>query len=227
MSNIGTEINPIILTPESSSPSLAMNDLYSKRDFLLECTRLGMTGQNIEDLNRDFQESNYVLNVISNPYLDANLVKMALFLYTKLDEEGSIFVVSRSEVDEVNLEYYGSDGNIYLKSRDGYVDVKPYNFNDIRILSGEIFDVLNMVLSFPRLTGSLRTLHRFSYITVTDINEHNTVDGVKLLREKLKNKKITSDKCHKYTLGRSPLKHIRISNYMRAVDLSDRWIYSE
>ncbi|MDI5862136.1 hypothetical protein, partial [Shewanella xiamenensis] len=59
-----------------------------------------------------------------------------------------------------------------------------------------------------------------------DINIHNTKSGLISLRKDLKDKAKTAEKCKSLTLGRSPLKHIRISKYMRKANISDRWVWA-
>jgi hypothetical protein len=227
MSVIGTQNNPIILTPEVSSPLMESNDVYSKRSGLLEFTKLGLLEQSLENVNRASDESTYILNVISNPYLDVNAVKIALYLYAKLPFSGDIFVVSQTDADYINLENYGEDGSLYLSVNNGCKNLDVYNFEDTTFLSTVLLDRINVAPSIPRLTGYLRTLHSFSYISITDINSHNTLNGLRMLKTQLKSNMINSEKCKTLTQGRSPLKHIRISNYMSKIDLSKKWLWAD
>ncbi|MGI2166734.1 hypothetical protein ACRN9L_12275 [Shewanella oncorhynchi] len=227
MSFIGTQDNPVILTPEVSSPFVESNDVYSKRSKLLESTKLGLLEQNLENVNRAADESTYILNVISNPHLDVNAVKIALYLYAALPSAGDIFFVSQIDMDYFNLEHYGEGECLYLGVNNGCRSLDVYSFESITFLSTVLTEQLNITPSLPRLTGYLRILHSFSYLSITDINSHNTRNGLRMLKTQLKDKSITPDKCKNLTLGRSPLKHIRISNYMSKVNLSNKWVWAD
>ncbi|WP_137223246.1 hypothetical protein [Shewanella sp. MEBiC00475] len=220
----GTETNPIVLVPEVHEPTNQGNAIYRPRDELLGHTTLGRIEQNLSHLGHTSDESRFILNVISNPHLNYVESRIALFLYAKYRYgRGEFFLVSQYDLDMISFADLGEKDRFY--SRKSHLsDIDTYFKSNIQVLSSVICNALNIAMSPPRLTGVLRKLHGFGYITLTDINYHNSQDGNKELKFSLK-EGLDNEECYKSTSGRAMVKHIRVSEYLQRVDISKRWLW--
>ncbi len=138
-------------------------------------------------------------------------------------ESGRFFLVSQYDLDIISFEDLG-DTDYFYSRRCHQSDVDIHSKSDILVLSYILAENLNIVMSPPRLTGLLRKLHGFGYITLTDINYHNSKYGNEDLRLMLKDG-LESEECFKRTSGRAMVKHIRVSKYLQRVDISKRWLW--
>lgn len=98
-----------------------------------------------------------------------------------------------------------------------------FEVDKIQCLTELLKSELGIRISESRLTGILRTLHRYSYITLTDINWYNSKEGLSQLRELVNEGEMTRDDCDAWISGRSVLKHIRICKRMVHVNMSPHW----
>jgi hypothetical protein len=230
MEEIGTFDNPIMLVPESHLVGIKSFNLYADRELLFKYSRLGdesKTGLN--ELKYDKDNDFFLSNVISNNFLAFNEVKIALYLYQKLFFTlGEIFSVSRSDVRRNNSGgttsiNVGELGWVFIGNDESTVKTGCFEVDGIKSLTELLAHDLGVSITPSRLTGLLRTLHSFSYITLTYINWYNTKDGLKVLREMSREHNMSSSECENLTMGRSVLKHIRICERMVKVDMSDKW----
>lgn len=220
----GTETNPIVLVPEVHEPTNQNNAIYRSRDELLGNTTLGRLGQNLSHLGHTSNESRFIMNVISNPHLNYVESRIALFLYAEyLYGGGVFFLVSQNDLDDISLADLGEE-EVFYSRKGNRSDIDCHLKSNIKVLSNILCNSLNIAMSSPRLTGVLRKLHGFSYITLTDVNYHNSQYGNEDLKLKLK-EGLDHEECFKCTSGRAILKHIRVSEYLQRVDISKRWLW--
>lgn len=230
MEEIGTLSNPIILVPESHLAGIKSFDLYANRDLLIKCSRLSEEGKTgLNELKYEKENDFYLSNVISNRFLTFNEVKIALYLYHKLFFTlGEVFSVSRTSISRNNSGgaasiNVGQMGALCIGNDTSTVRTGFFEIDKIESLTELLKKDLGMSISPARLTGFLLNLHRFSYITLTYINWYNTKNGLKELRDMIREHNMPSSECEYYTMGRSVLKHIRICERMVKVDMSDKW----
>lgn len=230
MEEIGTFSNPIMLVPESHLVGIKSFNLYAGRDLLFKYSRLDKEGKTgLNELKYDKENDFFLSNVISNRFLTFNEVKIALYLYHKLFFTlGEVFSVSRTSIrrnnsGEVASINVGQMGELFIGNDASTVRTGFFEIDKIESLTELLKKDLGMSISPARLTGFLLNLHRFSYITLTYINWYNTKNGLKCLRERIREHNMTSSECEHYTMGRSVLKHIRICERMVRVDMSDKW----
>lgn len=232
LTEIGTDSNPIILTPELHVPSSSRTvPLYERRSLLHKHSIIGDFEEN--DLNEVKYETDrdyFVSNIISNTWLNHKEVKIAIYLYSLLDDSiGNIFKVcsmsqNSKKVVGNNEPKLGECGYLTLESGDRKL-ISCCAIKEVESLSDKIYSDLGFTVDGPRLTGILRKLHRFSYITLTDINYWNTKNGLNELKLKYKKKGgfTAADVLYK-TSSRSVFKHVRISKYMIKVWVSNKWV---
>lgn len=224
---VGTKRNPVVLTPEISTSN---KSLYESRVKLIEYTSVKYLSneQTLRSLNLYSEGGKFLMNVITNPHFNFAETRIVLFLYDYLKGyTGGFFTVSERRKTIGNFPTLGSKDSFYSCFYHRQTTTEEHSKDDIISLPDVLFEHLNIVLSPPRLTGIIRKLHSFSYITVTDVNFHNTIFGLATLREYVKSELESVEYCRSLTSGRSNLKHIRISEYMDKVDISNKWIWDK
>jgi hypothetical protein len=202
---VGSEYNPIKLVNESICRELlvkfATNTAVGVFDF-----------HSLPDFGRDC----YLLNVLYNPHLTPYEVKLAVFFHEELIDGGKIYTTSFSEKFMPALSY----GDVFQVD-DDYVDGIAFGTEE-SLRSGVIYSnngyypslpghtqSMGMKLTSQRIINLLKRLHKFGYITVTDITINNTY-GLKA-KAKVEN-------------PRARLRHIRLCKGMQNKDLTGRWI---
>ncbi|MFC1518831.1 hypothetical protein ACFL6Z_03840 [Pseudomonadota bacterium] len=228
---IGTDANPIILTPESHLFGVKSIQLYEERKLLLEYSTFSDAEQlGLSEAKYEKDCDHYIANVISNVWLNHKELKVAIYLYLKLnDSGGDVFRVASREKNSKkkigkNSTHIGEVGFITIGNDESTIKSSFVNIEGIDSLSNLIEADLGFIIDAPRLTGILRKLHRFSYITLTDINYWNTRDGLSELRSTFNEKKsFTVEDTLYNTSSRSVYKHIRICERMKRVWMVDKW----
>lgn len=224
---IGTKRNPIVLIPEIST---SIKSLYESRLNLFNHTTVKYQSieQTLRSLSLYHEGGKFLMNVITNPHLNFAETRVALFLYDYLaGYSGGFFTVSERRKTIENFPILGSKDDFYSCFYHQQTSTDKHSKEDIISLPDILLEHLNIVLSPARLTGIIRKLHGFSYITVTDVNFHNTIFGLATLREYVKSDLESIEYCRTLTSGRSNLKHIRVSEYMDKVDISNKWIWEK
>lgn len=208
---IGTENNPIRLVNESI-----------KRDLLIKHCRNTFSGGFDFHSLPDFGEDVYLRNVIYNPFLSGQEIKLAIYFFIELElESGKVFSTTVDSYDFVPVNTYGelffdieTDGmragiafgrEDSLKSQVVFANTDGY-YPSLAIAASS----MGIKVTSHRLLALLRRLHDFGYITVTDITSRNTYDYENLASD-------TND-------SRARLRHIRLCKGMQKKDLTNRWL---
>ncbi|EGT3628261.1 hypothetical protein FAP94_18040 [Morganella morganii] len=233
MAQIGTCGNPILLVPESHLESVRGVNIYMERDLLFSLSTFGENNTaGLSELRYESSKDYFILNVISNSFMTLNETKIALFLHEQLKKNinlgSEVYSVSRKNVRRNGSGLGGSIdvgemGYLMIGNEGSLTKMELFEVDKIQCLTELLKSELGISISESRLTGILRTLHRYSYITLTDINWYNSKEGVSQLRELVHEGEMTEEDCQAWTSGRSVLKHIRICKRMVHVNMSPHW----
>jgi len=213
---IGSTENPIKPVNENCHRPL----LTKYSTIPVQATRKFSTGDKhaiksaLHTLKEDYLKSAFVLNAMSNPYLKKDELRLLLYFYTQLFNSSGLFsTISqfKESGERVKFDYSANYG------REGWLEagkegtMRYENF----LLEEETIYVLDRMQDFQcnftssTIVTSIKRLHDFGYITVTEINLANTYEGRKV---------------HNRTGTRARLRHIRLSEELQKKDISNRWI---
>lgn len=207
---IGTKNNPIRLVNESI-----------ERPLLVQCCRNTSSGGfDFHDL-QDFGEDVYLRNVISNPFLTGQEIKLAIYFFVELEgESGKVFSTSTDLFGFLPANTYGEW--FFDKETEDWRSGIAFGFEDT-LRSKIIFtnehgyypslviaaSSMGIKVTSHRLIALIRRLHDFGYITVTDITLRNTYEYTHSPKDSEE--------------SRARLRHIRLCKGMQRKDLSSRW----
>ncbi len=194
---VGTRRNPVKPVPENSArPLLKKYSLVTVN----EKTEL-------HKIKEIYNGEIFLLNIISNPHLLKDEIRLAIYLLHRLYASSELFLTI--EVLEFDVEVnYGEDGLLHV----GKLNSKRYEeFVLDRMIINLLDELRDLKIKFTsaRLIAALKRLHDFGYITITEINLANTYEGQKI---------------HNRGKSRARLRHIRLSEEMQKKDISRRWL---
>jgi hypothetical protein len=129
----------------------------------------------------------FMHNLISNPHLKPTALKIGIALYSLLrwTEWGGMFVTTTKKL---NLDNIGNLGRVTM--RKGKKNKIFFLYEDSRLIE-ILFNDFNISINSQDLNLALKSLHQFSYITITDVTPKNLFTMSKnLWNKKYPNKQI-------------------------------------
>lgn len=219
--NIGTKEHPIKLKQIN-------DDDYSfqiERTLLHKYTKKRIKGKN-QDGDEDLfkfkklepsidEYFTYSHNLISNPFLTPQQIKVGLALYYILFDNkfGEILITSTRSLDVDKIGYLGE-----LVVKKGQ-QIKRFSLSERDRLKDILEHDFNITINNQKLNESLNVLHQFAYITLTEITPDNLFS-----EDKQKWNKQHPDKPISETKFRAYFKHLVLNPNMEKKRLISRWI---
>jgi len=160
----------------------------------------------------------FMHNLISNPHLKPMQLKVGLALYSLLcwTKWGEMYITTTKKLNIENIGYLGEV--TIRKGKRNKKFILDENSRLINILSNDF----NISVNNQDLNLTLKVLHQFSYITITDISPKNLFsDSKKLWSKQYPEKHIDKTKFRTY------IKHIRLNFSMENKSLVRRWLSKE
>jgi hypothetical protein len=115
----------------------------------------------------------FIKNVISNPYLNALEIKLALHFYDLFQfemPEGGVFLLDKGLSAENIGKFIGTDNFLYHSFPS---DSQPMFDLDNALHFQDVMNYLHLEYSEAEVRQAVLNLHNFSYITVTEIGWRN------------------------------------------------------
>ena len=160
----------------------------------------------------------FTQNLISNPHLKPQELKIGLALYSLLfwTKWGDVFITTTKKLNIENIGYFGE-----VTLRKGKKNKRfqlDENSRLLEILSRDF----NININSQDLNLTLKALHQFGYITITEITPKNLFANSRKIWNRLNpNKHTEKAKCRAY------VKHIRLNFNMENKSLVNRWVSKE
>ncbi|WAJ69538.1 hypothetical protein [Catenovulum adriaticum] len=199
---IGTEDNPLWVIPENTTRKL-LNEHSKYKEEKIDLSR---TPSNRSTKNL------YIGNILSNPYLTLEEVKIAYYLYELIEEEGlNEKIILTSKKEKTSFRGIGEYGSIYFSNKNkpicGTLQIEKFSFLDYLHKS-------NLKIQQNELINYLNRLHGFYYITCTEICESN-LDYVWSNKKHSAKEILLSDK--------ADIVFVRINEYFTKIDMARSW----
>lgn len=173
---IGTFDDPIITVWDSVERTELIKILsghyYKGKSIELKKTEINYNKWGSDE--RDW----YILNVIYNKLLTPVDVKLALFFYNKIKLNGKFYAGLlcgvRDSRELIDLDrHYGDGTGIYILDDYHYDEPRLYSYQDAEDLVAQFNEMHDHEIPSRYLMKSLRRLHDFGYITLTNISREN------------------------------------------------------